>query len=409
MTRPAPAPRARGHRDTRLRPARLRPRDVVRVGATGLRTRPVRVVLSALGIAIGIATMVAVVGISSSSKAQLMAKLDRLGTGLLTAEPGQSLGGGQARLPESAIAMVARIGPVTRASGTGKLDVTVRRTDSVPEAESGGLGVLAAHADLADTLGVKPARGRWFTAATATYPTTVLGTQAARRLGAEPGSLVWLGERWYTVIGVLEPVELVPDLDRSALVGWPAARKYLGFDGHPTTLFERSDSTAVPDVRAVLAETANPQNPEQVKVSRPSDALAAQAAADGAFTNLLLGLGGVALLVGGVGIANTMIISVLERRAEIGLRRSIGATRGQIRTQFLTEALLLSLLGGAAGAVLGTTATYAFAALQGWTAVVPPWAIGAGMGATVAIGAIAGLYPAVRASRLSPTEALTTA
>ncbi|GAA3273274.1 ABC transporter permease [Streptomyces lavendulae] len=392
-----------------LHPARLGPRDVLRVGAVGLRTRPVRVFLSALGIAIGIATMVAVVGISTSSKADLMAKLDRLGTDMLTVEAGAPLhgGGGAPKLPKEAAAMVSRIGPVHKVSAIALLkDTTIRRSELVPAERNGGINVMAADPELLGAVSGGMAHGRWFTSATAAYPTVVLGASAATRLGASPGELVWIGEDRFTVIGVMQPLELAVDLDTAALVGWKAAQRRLGFDGHPTRLYERSDDQAVASVRAVLTRTVNPQAPETVRVSRPSDALTAKEAAAGSLTGLMLGLGAVALLVGGVGVANTMVISVLERRQEIGLRRSMGATRGQIRIQFLTEALLLSGLGGAVGALLGALATFGFAAVQSWPAVVPAWALGGGLGATVVIGMIAGLYPAVQASRLSPTEAL---
>jgi putative ABC transport system permease protein len=316
----------------RLVPARLSGRDVVRVGLSGLRARPARVVLSALGIALGIATMVAVIGISSSSKEDLLRRLDRLGTNLLTAKPGDTLFGETARLPEQAPAMVARIGPVTEVGALGSVDATVRRTDRIPDGITHGISVQAASTGLLGTLDVPVRNGTWLNAGTARYPGVVLGAEAARRLGADrAGGQVWIGGRWFTVLGVLGPAELAPEVDRSALVGWDAAKAYLAFDGHPTTLYERSADDAVEDVRAVLGRTINPERPEEVEVSRPSDALQAKAAAAGAFTNLLLGLGAVALLVGGVGVANTMVISVLERRREIGLRRSLGATRGQVR------------------------------------------------------------------------------
>lgn len=215
-----------------------------------------------------------------------------------------------------------------------------------------------------------------------------------------------LGGHWFTVTGILDPVVLTPELDSAALVGWPAAESYLDFDGHPTTVYTRSAEDSVEAVRAVLAATANPPAPNEVEVSRPSDALAAQRATDDTFTALLLGLGGVALLVGGVGVANTMVISVLERRAEIGLRRSLGAARGQVRLQFLAESLLLSGLGGAGGVLLGITVTTGYAISQGWLTVVPAWVMLGGLGATLVIGALAGLYPAIRAARLAPTEAL---
>lgn len=393
-----------------LSPTRLRPHDVWRVGVSGLRTRRMRVFLSALGIAIGIAAMVAVAGISASSRAQVDRELDALGTNLLTVAPGNSITGSAASLPADAVPMIARIGPVREVSAVGTVaDAKVYRNDRIPAAQSGAMSVRAARLDLPRTVGAELAAGTWLNEATARFPAVVLGADAAERLGiGAPGTDVHVlaGGEWFTVIGILRPVPLAPELDAAALIGWPVAESLLGFDGHPTTVYSRSDDDAVGDVRAVLAATANPAAPNEVKVSRPSDALAARHAADQAFTGLLLGLGAVALLVGGVGVANTMVISVLERRAEIGLRRALGATRGQIRTQFLAESLLLSALGGVAGVLLGTAVTTAYAATRGWPAVVPFWASAGGVAATLLIGAAAGLYPAVRASRLPPTEAL---
>ncbi|MFI6484950.1 ABC transporter permease [Nonomuraea sp. NPDC050663] len=392
-----------------MKPARLSARDVLRVGAVGLRTRPTRVFLSALGIAIGIATMIAVIGISSSSREQLLRQLDRLGTNLLTVGPGQTMFGEEAKLPVKALEMVERIGPVQTAAATGVVDTSVRRTDRIPEAVTGGITVQAASAELLKTLEGEVRRGTWLNAATERQPAVVLGSEAAKRLGiTRTGVRVWMGDRWFSVIGILGPMTLAPEIERSALVGFPAAEKYLDFDGHATTIYERSTDASVEAVRAILPQTVNPENPEEVEVSRPSDGLAAKAAAAGAFTNLLLGLGAVALLVGGVGVANTMVISVLERRKEIGLRRSLGATRGQIRVQFLAESLLLSALGGVVGAVLGTLATGGYAFSRDWPPIVPPWAIGGAIGATLLIGTIAGIYPAMRAARMSPTMALAT-
>ncbi|MFD1827463.1 MULTISPECIES: ABC transporter permease [Mumia] len=394
-----------------LAPARMRIRDVVRVGASGLVTRPLRVVLSALGIAIGIASMLAVVGISTSSRAELDRQLDALGTNLLTVAPGETLFGDASHLPDDAVAMVDRIAPVTSTSATAVLAANVYRSDLVPDAESGGISVRAARTDLLDTTGTSVAAGAWLNAATARYPAVVLGSSAAQRLGvSRPGTgvQVWLGGQWFTVVGVLASSALTPELDMSALVGWHVAEERLDFDGYPTTIYTRADDAYVAEVRAVLAATANPQNPNEVEVSRPSEALAAKQATDDTLGGLLLGLGGVALLVGGVGVANTMVISVLERRAEIGLRRSMGATRGQIRTQFLAESQILCLLGGVGGLLIGVGVTTAYAASQDWVTVVPVWATAGGLAATLLIGAVAGLYPAVRAARMSPTEALAT-
>ncbi|WP_225993362.1 ABC transporter permease [Actinomadura rudentiformis] len=367
--------------------------------------------LSALGIAIGIATMISVVGISASGKAEVLRQLDELGTNLLVAGPGESmLTGEKIKLPKGAEKMVRRIDGVEQSAAIGSLPGTVRRSDKISKDETGGITAQAATEELLETLDAKIRAGTWLNAGNGRYPSVVLGSVAAERLGiSEIGQQVLVGGRYFTVIGILDPLPLAPEIERSALIGWTAAQRYLGFDGHPTSIYERSADDAVSRVRELLPRTINAENPQDVTVTDPSAALQAKAAAAGAFTDLLLGLGAVALLVGGVGVANTMIISVLERRHEIGLRRSLGATRGHVRLQFVTESLLLSGLGGVVGAVLGTLATFGYATSTGLPPVVPLWSIAGGLGATLVIGTIAGLYPAVRAARLSPTIALQTA
>jgi len=393
-----------------LRPGQLRIYDIARLAGYGLRARPMRVVLAALGIAIGIAAMIAVVGISTSSRAELNRLLAALGTNLLSAAPGTSLFGEAATLPAESIAMLERIAAVQMVTAlSGIEEAQVYRNDKIPRAESGGIAVYAARLNLLETIGGTVATGTWLNAATAPYPAVVLGAKAAERLGigtVHTGLQIWLGGQWFTVIGVLAPLPLVPTLDLAALIGWEASAHYLAAAGEITTLYVRANPGAVEAVRAILARTANPAAPNEVDVARPSDALAAAAAADNAFTGLLVGLGAVALLVGGIGVANTMVISVLERRAEIGLRRSQGATRRHIRIQFLGEAFLLSLLGGGAGVVLGYGVTAVYATTQGWPTVIPPWVIVGGFLATLLIGGVAGLYPAIRAARVPPTEAL---
>jgi putative ABC transport system permease protein len=396
-------------------PSRLRPRDTARVAASGLRARPLRVVLSALGIAVGIAAMVAVVGISASSREEVNDRLRELGTNLLTVTPGSSFTGDEAELPAESVTMVDRLDQVTSVSAVGTLkDTAVYRNDEIDEAETNALAVSAARTDLLDTVGGTVAAGRWLDGAVGSYPTVVLGSTAAELLGisearADGGVTVWLGGEWFTVVGILDPVPLAPELDSAALVGWQAAEELTGGDVPPSTLYERSDESAVEEVAALLPATVNPAVPSEVSVSRPSDALAAQEAADETLTTLLLALGGVSLLVGGIGVANTMVIAVLERRAEIGLRRALGATRAHIRRQFLGESVLLAGFGGIGGAVLGGAVTAAFAASRDWPFALPAWVLGGAAGATVLVGALAGAYPAARAARMPPTAALSTA
>jgi putative ABC transport system permease protein len=387
--------------------SRLLGRDLLRLASIGLRTRRLRAVLSALGIAIGIASMVAVLGISQSSKTQLLDRLDRLGTNLLTVAPGQSFFGNSAKLPASAAPAIRGMSTVLTAAATSAVDATVRRTDRIPVEETNGIQLLAAERNLLRAVGGQMARGRFLDAASERYPAVVLGSVTARRLGIDRlGVQVYADGHWMTVIGILRSVPLVPDLDSAALIGYPVAKQLFGSGRHASDVYVRARQDAVIAARNLIPQSAYPEHPEEVDVSRPSDALAARAAAKGAFTALFLGLGAVALLVGGVGIANVMVISVLERRSEVGLRRALGARRRHIGVQFFAEALLLSALGGVAGAALGALVTSAYAAGQGWRIVVPASAELGGIGAALVIGAVAGLYPALRATRLSPTEAL---
>jgi putative ABC transport system permease protein len=391
--------------------SRLSPADVLRTGSLGLRVRRTRAALSALGIAIGVASMVAVLGISESSKADLLAQLDKLGTNLLRVAPGQSFLGDDAVLPEAAAPMLRRADGVEEVAATESISGrTVRRTPYIDENETGGIGLVAADPSLLSTTGATLAHGRFLDAATARYPTVVLGSDAAAALGIhDAGARVWITDRWFTVIGILDPVTLADNLDSAALIGFDAAVSLYGVDRNASTIFLRTDPDRVEGVRDMLGRVANPEHPEEVNVSRPSDALEAKAAAKTAFTSLFLGLGAVALLVGGVGIANVMVISVLERRSEIGLRRALGATRRHVGVQFLAESLLLAACGGICGTLLGAAVTIGYAQSEGWTATVPAIALAGGVGVAVAVGAVAGLYPALRAARLSPTEALRTA
>ena len=390
--------------------SRLSTPELVRLAIQGIRTRRLRASLSALGIAIGIGAMVAVVGVSASSQANLLATIDKLGTNLLTVSPGQTFFGANEVLPSYARGAINHMNAVQGSSAVYQLSgVTVRRTPYVPAEQTGGIGVDATDPALLGTLGVELASGRFLDGASARLPVVVLGAQAARTLQLERvgGQLqVYLGGTWFSVIGVMQSVVLDPELDSTAFVGLPIAERMFQTQPNASEIYVRAGVNQVTQVSNLLAATADPENPDGVQVSRPSDALEARAAAKGQFTTLLLGLGAVALLVGAIGIANIMVISVLERRGEIGLRRALGATRRHISSQFLAESALLAALGGLAGLLLGALATWGYALAQHQPLVVPVYALVAAPVAGLAIGAVAGLYPAAKAARLSPTEAL---
>jgi len=404
-----------------LTPARLSPGDLARVASVGLRTRRLRAALSALGIAIGVAAIVAVLGLSSSSQAGLLAEIDRLGTNLLTVTNGTTFTGQTAQLPLAAPAMIARIDPVQSVADTGSVsNVNAYRTPLIPTINTNALQVQATSLNLPNVIATTLAHGRFLNPATASQPVAVLGAGAAQRLGIDrvyPGERIWLGSMWFYIGGILRPAVLAPEIDSSVLVGYPAAQRYLDYysavsghptHGQPTTIYVRAQTSRVRPVQSILAQTAYPEYPNQAVVSQPSAALTARAQAQSAFNGLFLGLGAVALVVGAVGVANIMIISVLERRSEIGLRRALGATKAQIRIQFLSEAIILALVGGAVGVAAGVASTIVYASTKGWTIVIPALAWAGGIGAALAIGALAGLMPAIRAARLSPTEALRT-
>nr|WP_300143147.1 ABC transporter permease [Propionicimonas sp.] len=400
---------------------RLRFKDALRVASVGLRARRLRAALSALGIAIGTAAIVGVLGLSASSQAGLLAEIDRLGTNMLTVEAGQSLTGGPAELPNAAPAMIAHLDNVEQVADTSVVTkANVYRNPMIPAANTGGLQVQAASLNLPAVLNTDVGQGEWLNEATAQLPVTVLGATVAQRLGIDRvdlGARVWLGGMWFDVVGILESSPLAPEIDNSAIVGYAAAQTCLGQAsvnrgvrevGSPTSVYVRAATGHEVEVQELLARTANPEAPVEVNVSKPSDALTARAAAAGAFDSLFLGLGAVALIVGAVGVANIMIIAVLERRSEIGLRRALGATRAQIRTQFLTESILLAIIGGIVGVLTGVAATAVYAASKGWTIVIPAQAWTGGIGCAILIGALAGIVPAIRASRMPPTVALRT-
>jgi putative ABC transport system permease protein len=403
MTAPTESPPRRDR-------ARLPPHELLAVALQGLRSRRLRAALSALGIAIGIGAMVAVVGVSSSAQANLIAEIDRLGTNLLTVSPGQDFLGNNAVLPDAAGPMIDHMQHVQSQAAVYQVgSANVYRTKYVPAGQTGGIGVDATDDDLPQVVATSIASGHFLDALSSEYPEVVLGSQAAATLQTTNASghvLVDIGNQQFTVIGILNPVALDSSLDSEAFISLPVAEKLFNQQPNASKIYVRSTHDQVTQVSNLLPPTANPQEPSGVSVNRPSNLLEARAAAKGQFTTLLLGLGGVALLVGAIGIANIMVISVLERRGEIGLRRALGATRRHISAQFLAESALLAAIGGIAGLALGAGATEIYAATKHQPFIVPLYALIGAPASGLLIGALAGLYPATKAARLSPVEAL---
>jgi putative ABC transport system permease protein len=390
--------------------ARLPARELLGAAMQGLRTRRLRAALSALGIAIGIGAMVAVVGVSSSSQAKLLATIDSLGTNLLTVSPGTTFTGNSEVLPDTSVPKIGHMLHVDSDVAVYQVpNAVVLRTPFVPPQQTGGIGIDAAGQNLPEVMGTSMASGHFLDAIASRYPEVVLGAQAAAilQINRVGGHLeVYLGNTWFQVVGIMKPALLDSTLDSTVFIALPVAERLFAVAPNPSEIYVRANVNFVVPVSNLLAPTADPQNASGVDVSRPSNVLEARAAAKGQFTTLLLGLGAVALLVGAIGIANIMVISVLERRGEIGLRRALGATRRHISSQFLAESALLAALGSLAGLALGAGATAVYAVGQNEPFVVPMYALIAAPASGLVIGALAGLYPAAKAARLSPTEAL---
>lgn len=389
---------------------RLRMHDVVGTAWLGVAARPQRTMLAALGVALGIAAMIALTGAAASNRAHLLAEFDALGADLAVVAPGEGPDRKPVPLPGTAPETIARQDGVARVGvvETAPPGLAVYRTHLIPRTETSGVTVAVARPDLLAALDAAVVSGRWFDDASRSLPTAVLGATAAERLGIDrAGDRVLIGGEWYGVIGILAPVGIVDSLDAAVFLGdrWVAAHLRAGDDPEIAAVYVRAEPGRLADVSAILAAAASPGSP-YASVTRAADLVQARAVADDSLATLGLALGGIALLVGGVGIANTMLVSVMERRGEIGLRRSLGARPGQIATQFVTESAMLSLLGGAGGILLGVAGAAATAAVLRQPLALPITTILLAPIVSVMVGALAGLQPAVRAARLAPTAAL---
>lgn len=384
----------------------MRISEAGRRAAYDLRARTARTVMSCLGVAVGVAAVVAVLGVAQTSTESLLNQLYAL-QDVLTVS-GTSLAGGSGLLPRYTLATVGRLNPVESVSGTSQLTWTVRRSPLIPTGDTAGIGVMAVSGNLAQTTGSHLLFGREL-GPNDLLPVTVLGYQAARLLGIDRHEVpcrVWMDNRWVVVTGVLAPSPLPDVVDLSALVGYPFARAQGGTAAAFATVYVRVRPGTAGAVTNILPATIEPLSPIDVIVNQPSAAVAAQVAARSALDGLFLALVGVGMVVAGLGVANTLTIAVVERRPEIGLRRALGATRSDIGAQFLAEGVLLAAGGAVGGAMAGTLAVFGYAWYSGLVPVFPLVGIGLGSGAALIVGVIAGFYPAAKATRLPPSDVL---
>lgn len=390
--------------------SRLQFRDLLRTAWLGVSSRPQRTALASLGVALGIASLTALTGVAASNQAQLLAELDRMGANLAIVAPAHGPDNNLVPLPENAPAMVRRVDGVADVGvfETAPEGVYVYRTDLVPDTETNGIQIAVARPDVFHAIEAELAAGRWFDDASRGLPVTVLGRTAADRLGiTQAGDRVWIGGQWYGVIGILETAGLATAIDTAAILGdqWVRNTFQENAIGDISAMYVRAEPGRIGEIIDTLAAAASPGSPF-VTVNALTDLAAARTTADDSLSTLGIALAGIALLVGAVGIANTMVVTVLERRGEIGLRRSLGARPMHISIQFLTEAAALALIGGIAGLLLGVGAATASALVRDQPIVIPSETAIASPGVAVIVGAVAGLYPALRAARLSPTLAL---
>lgn len=390
-------------------PALLLMPELLGVALAGLRARPLRTLLMAAGPGLGVAVIIGAFGVLQSTSGELRTALERLGNDLVvvTATDGED-----PRLPVEAANRVAGIPSVEGVTATGAVRGISAAAVSLPDGLPNPIAnaVLSADARLLEVLETGVALGRVLGPADEAGATTaaVVGARVARLLGIGPGEMqtVYLNEHAFGVVGALEPSILLSDLDFAVLIPASTAERVFGANPAPSQLYVRIEDGAVREAAEILGVTATYEGSGLPSVSIPADLLAAQAEVDRTLAGAVWGLGLLAIGVGGFGIANVMLISVLERRREIGVRRALGHLRSVIAAQFISEAVLVGLLGAAVGAVIGATFVVVVSEVRGWVAVVDPLVLAAAMGASVLVTALAGVYPAIRAARMQPMDAV---
>ncbi len=393
--------------------SKLRIVDVVSQAVRGLTSRKLRTALTALGISIGIASLIAIQGITEANQADAKAEIDALGSDFLFITPGTGVGEEAELLPYASAMLETHIDELEYVAALYPVDARARRNELVPEVQTGGVTVsalTAADLDLLEPVNGSVAFGRFHDTTSVEVPSVVLGSLAADRLGIRHligHPTINISGTDFAVIGVLNEFEILnTDLNRTAIIGLGVADTLFETPDNPSAIYAQVPPEQLDEVRDIIPAQANPAAPGEVAVSRPTEALEIREVIDETFARILQALALIVLAVGGIGIANIMVISVIERRGEIGLRRSLGATRKHIASQFIIESTVLSLLGGLLGVAIGVSIVFGYARYKDFEAIIPWYWLSIGLAAAFGLGAFAGLYPAWRASRLDPAEAV---
>lgn len=388
-------------------------RELLGVSIGGLSARKIRTLLIMLGPVLGAAGIVAAVGLNESAKGNVRETLEQLGTNLIVANADGTFGAGEApTLPDDAVMRARNVSTVERATGITEIaGIAVAPSEGGREFfQTVPVPLLSADLDLLDVIDTEMRHGRFLSAADEAngFRVAVLGEDLADDYQYLPGEerTVSVDGIAYAVIGVLRRAALVPDLDTAVIIPKAAAEDDFDIDQAPTRLFIRAAEGAVDSTADALPVAINLGGSEGVAVVVPSDLLEAQGEVDTTLRNVLFLMGGLALLVGGVGIANVMSISVIQRSGEIGIRRALGHTKTTIALQFVLEALFVGIVGGALGVGAGIVVIYLVSAILGWVATLNmALFVVAGLMA-LAVSIVAGLYPAWKAARLEPLETL---
>jgi putative ABC transport system permease protein len=390
-----------------------RVRELIGVALTGLFARKVRTALLLLGPTIGVAAIIAAVGLTDSAKGDLKRKVDELGTNLIEASASSSFGSQNPTLPADAVDRAFTVRTVQSVSAVVELSniIVLPYAEATEKYETVPVPVLASDAELPAVLQVPLVSGRWLNGFDEHEGarTAVIGLGLAREFDVLPGEVraIELDGKEYAVVGVLDLVELEPAFDNAVFIPFSTAdTDFVADDILPNKLYVRARPGTEDATSEALKTAVNLGGPDEVKTELKSEALQLAAQSDRQLQLIVVSMGLLAIIVGGIGIANVMSISVIQRSSEIGIRRALGHTRSTIALQFIFEAIVVGVLGGVLGVPVGVAAIGVGVAIAGWVFTLQPMLVPGGVLLAVVISVFAGLYPAVRAARLEPLETL---